>query len=397
MTSAKTSKSTKTAVARTSVPSAFGSVARGSAAVLRTQPKLTTVRHREFVADVYGSGTGVVSQQVPTRITLPCNPGISKTFPWLCGVANQFELYRFVKLEFEYVTRSSTTTQGFVAMCFDLDALDQAPTKKSDLMSFAISVSGSPWQNFSMPVPAPCLTRFARERYTRKGETAVTDVKTYDVGNFHLIAEAPVTSQETPLGELYVSYDVELLEPQVRVLSAAAGSTKVTNTNLSTPWIAGLKNLTGQFADIFETIAGSPTLLRVKQAFEGLFEVNSLTESGAASTLSWALHPKSAYSKSYLGQYTSNYAAGMGTWALAALLQPGDVVEMFHTSTTGIGWLLATISSLPLAMLGINPTVSLSLSPATCMSEDFQVAAAPAPSDKKELSNPRVGAGRGRL
>jgi hypothetical protein len=183
-------------------------------------PRGVTVRHREYIADVaIPSGTPTFNSG-----SYGINPGMPALFPWLSTMANSYELYRFNRLCFEYVTRSPATTGGSVYLAVDYDACDIPPVDKQGMLSYEGAVSDAAWQNIEVHLPSAFLNLGMRERYTRAGEYADVDKKTYDTGTLIIATEAiQELSADVHIGELWVDYEVELLVPQIRQANRAAG------------------------------------------------------------------------------------------------------------------------------------------------------------------------------
>jgi len=105
-------------------------------------------------------------------------------------------------------------------LAIDYDAADAAPASKHDLMDIWNSIKGAAWQSFCVDGDTKDLRKMANKRYVRSGPLADNlDIKTYDVGNLVWgVSGAPATFggdgvTPLPIGELYVTYDVELETP----------------------------------------------------------------------------------------------------------------------------------------------------------------------------------------
>jgi len=177
-----------------------------------------TIRHREFIGDIAGSvGFEVTS--------LPINPAQSSTFPWLSTVAALYEKYSFRKLRFEYETMKATTAGGTIMMAADFDAVDPLPTAKQAMMAYHNAVRSAPWAECCYTCDKPDLSRNGETRYTRTGtQPAGTDLKTYDAGTIFVATQG--CADTTSIGELYVSYEVDLHVPQLNLLPRLAAVSK---------------------------------------------------------------------------------------------------------------------------------------------------------------------------
>lgn len=182
------------------------------------------IRHREFLGDVSGSVGFSVSGY-------PINPGIVTTFPWLSAIANRFESYLFRRLSFEYETAAASTTVGTVMLAVDYDAADTPPINKVEIMSYHNAVRCGVWQEASYGSDQFDLKKFGVQRYVRGGPLSPNlDIKTYDVGNLFLATKGE--SDDSVIGELYVSYDVELMTPQFQA-GALGGLCHLTTSGAS--------------------------------------------------------------------------------------------------------------------------------------------------------------------
>jgi len=159
-----------------------------------------TIKHREYIGEVNGNTSfSASSYQV--------QPGLNVSFPWLSGIANNFEKYRVKSLVLEYINVSATSERGRVTMAFDADPLDEDPAGKVDLFSYKGAVEGSVWSPLRLVIPCE-----NKDYFTRDGTISGTDLKTYDMGK--LIVGASNTADTSVIGELFLSYEIELTIPQ---------------------------------------------------------------------------------------------------------------------------------------------------------------------------------------
>ena len=193
-------------------------VSRGRIVRNRTLPSVR-IRHREYLQDID------VTASTDARITLALNPGI--TFPWLSGIANAFEKYRFHSLKFEFVTATATTTTGAIALApdYDPDDIDFALTKRQ-LYMFDGVVRGPLWHSLALVFKCPNREFFVREHHHDDS------LKWHDPGQ--LIVDVTSPSVTSTIGELWVEYDITLRIPeyesetQVRTLSPTGAWATIT-------------------------------------------------------------------------------------------------------------------------------------------------------------------------
>lgn len=166
------------------------------------------VKHREYVSDINGS---VAFNANPFSI----NPGLPGLFPWLSGVAQRFESYKFRRLKFDFETESPTSATGTALLSLDYDASDASPTTKTQAMAYRSSVRSPVWSNCQLSSLQEDLDK-RTSFFVRKGAAPTgTDIKLYDVGNLNVCTMGQANSNV--VGELYVEYDILLMTPQLGV------------------------------------------------------------------------------------------------------------------------------------------------------------------------------------
>ncbi len=162
------------------------------------------VSHREYLQDVNGSVAFTANK-------VSINPGLPSSFPWLNGIAQRFESYKFDKLDFVFETEAATSTTGALILGVDYDASDAAPTSKTQVMAFRSSVRSAPWASCKLS----CALEDLRKRqsfFVRNGSNpAGTDVKLYDVGSLFICTQNQAGT--TAIGELYIDYTIRLMTP----------------------------------------------------------------------------------------------------------------------------------------------------------------------------------------
>ncbi len=176
------------------------------------------VAHREYITDISGSVLFASN-------SVPINPGLNGSFPWLSGVAQRFESYRFTKLRFCFETESPNTTKGTVLLTNDYDPSDAAPTSKSQAMAYRSAVRSPPWSDSCLQAIKEDLEKRATY-FVRQGNlSANQDIKLYDVGNHYVCTQGQADT--SVVGELYVEYECMLMTPQ---LNAAGGGESISGS-----------------------------------------------------------------------------------------------------------------------------------------------------------------------
>lgn len=174
------------------------------------------VRHREYLFDVLASETFNIN-------TMPINPGIVETFPWLSNVAQHFEQYRIRGLLFEFKSLSSdavlsaatSSALGSVIMATQYNALDVPFENKFQMENYEYANSSKPSLSFLHPVECVRSQTSVSELYVRGGVPAAnSDIRLYDLGNFS-IATVGMQAADGVAGELWITYEVELYKPKL--------------------------------------------------------------------------------------------------------------------------------------------------------------------------------------
>jgi len=174
------------------------------------------VRHREYICDIMAT-TAFTNQE------FDLNPGLVTTFPWLAGIAQNFEEYAFRGLIFEFKSMSSdavlssstSSALGSVIMATQYNTLSPKFTSKVAMENFQFACSNKPSQTFIHPVECKKSWTPVTQLYVRNGLQAVYsgDQRLYDLGTFN-IATVGCQAAGGVLGELWASFEIELFKPK---------------------------------------------------------------------------------------------------------------------------------------------------------------------------------------
>jgi len=184
-----------------SVAAAYGGSFNSPSDAIQT----TRIRKCEYLSDIRPT---VSTFQL---LTFAINPAVATTFPWLSSIAGSWEYYQMNALRFIYKPNCASTSVGTVAMAVEYDTGDLLPLNKVQLSEYKPYISGSPW--------APDIIYNAPKRFlnlhnngkllTRQGSTTATNLT--DVGVLYFASQDVVAGY---LGELYIEYDVTLINQQ---------------------------------------------------------------------------------------------------------------------------------------------------------------------------------------
>jgi len=161
-------------------------------------------------------------------------------------VAARFQEYRIRGMVYHYVPSSGTAVSGAnaalgtVMMSTSYRATDVAPTSKLEMLNEYCSAENSPAEAFCHPVECDPRENPFNVQYVRTGEVPAGDSRMlYDLGITY-VAVSGQQANDNVLGDLWVTYEIELKKPIVSSnVSAGPGSANIetsggspTGTNL---------------------------------------------------------------------------------------------------------------------------------------------------------------------
>lgn len=167
------------------------------------------------------------------------NPGLPEIFTWLSQIAPSFEQYRWNYLCFHYRSTSSDNTStintalGVVMLGISYDSYDRAFTNRIEFTNYAGVRRCRPCDD--MDYGASLSTRATQNMFVRTGPVpADADRRLYDLGTFNFATDA--AQNANPVGELWVSYSIDLFKPKINeVGDAATARYTISGANASVP------------------------------------------------------------------------------------------------------------------------------------------------------------------
>ncbi len=187
----------------------------GSIPAMHKEGQSIIVRHKEFIGEIRGKQTYTVIR------SLPLNPGMPETFPWLAGIASKFQEYRLRGMVYHYVPTSGTAISsssaalGSVMMHTTYRATESAPASKQEMLNEYWSSEGVPCSAFCHPIECDPRENPYNLHYVRSaGLASGVDSLLYDMGTTY-IAVSGMQSDDQVVGDLWVTYEVELKKPVV--------------------------------------------------------------------------------------------------------------------------------------------------------------------------------------
>jgi hypothetical protein len=198
-----------------------------------------------------------------SNLITPSNGAI---FPWLSSIARNYEMFKFRRLKFEYVTRAPATIFGSVTYAVDFDPTDEPQPSLEYIAQMSGARSSNIWMDFSLPVTGKDL--HPQERMYVANEPGVPNRKT-DLGR--LIEFIDKASSTMTVGHLWVSYEIELIKPQP--LDLLSGLKVTVSSDADSGWIIpDDEYYSAGDLSIYSTPGFQDTVV-MKQNFEGLLMV----------------------------------------------------------------------------------------------------------------------------
>lgn len=253
----------------------------------KTGDHATRITHREFIGDLkVPSNPTEFSNAFAHNI----NPSNGTLFPWLSKMAPLYSQYKIHGMVFVYKTMSSNFSAsggplGTVIMATNYNVNDLKFGDKIQMENAEFSVSTDPSRNIVHaiecdPKSSGPQTLFVRDP-TSNDPTTVGDARFFDYGKIQIATTGLPGSSGTVLGELWVSYDIELLKPVI--------GNQATQATVALPATVSAIALDSQ-SDGTESLSAASGLQ--------LAVVSDTYEKAAISTIGFSLTPK------WAGTYT---------------------------------------------------------------------------------------------
>lgn len=179
--------------------------------------KSVVIRNREFIGSIGMTDTFVLQGEY-------IYPQNSFLFPWLSQIAGSFQKFKFHGLVFEFVSTSANAISGVnagmgqIVMATLYDPNQAIPTSLAQVLNFYFASSTKPSQSVIHPVECdPTTIPISPLWIFDIPALVIPDPHNYTMGVFAFGAQGPVNYSGA--GQLWVSYDVELIEPKVEVTS----------------------------------------------------------------------------------------------------------------------------------------------------------------------------------
>jgi len=182
--------------------------------------KSTIIRHREYVADVLSSEVFAI------QATYPLNPGNSTTFPWLSQVASNYQEWRCNGMIFEFKSTagdaiaSDNNSLGEVIISTQYNPNTAPFATKIQMENEEFSTDIKPSESAIHGIECMRQQTPLSTQYIRSGTLTnpFDSLQFYDLGTTYVATSGQQTNGVN-LGEIWVSYEIELIKPRIDVAS----------------------------------------------------------------------------------------------------------------------------------------------------------------------------------
>jgi len=188
----------------------------------------TRVRHREFVTNItlQTDHAGAFVNR-----TFVINPGNSTTFPWLHTIAQNYDQYEIKGMVFEYISTSSDSFTGALALgqvtlATDYDITDSEYSSFTEMQNAQYTISNKPSVDMLHPIECDPKQTNNKLLYVRaSGSTTGTpDARDYDFANFQVAYNGIPSGTTGDIGQIWVTYDIVFYKPQISYLGGGGGT-----------------------------------------------------------------------------------------------------------------------------------------------------------------------------
>jgi len=170
------------------------------------------VRHREFIGNV-------LSAVQFSSVSVPMNPGLQSSFPWLSKTAQNYQEYKILGMVVEYlplISEVATNELSLGQVVLAAQYRTDMPTYPSVAVAMESEFAVSTKPNASACLAIECDPSLSPYKawYVRTNPRNLgnADVKTFDFVEVNVLCEGFQTAGQTA-GQIWVSYEIELLHP----------------------------------------------------------------------------------------------------------------------------------------------------------------------------------------
>lgn len=204
---------------RAAAPAAVGVQSRNRAPRISHRPHGIVVEHEEYVTDILSDVLNEFAYD-----TFAMQPGVLESFPWLSGLATQYESYQFEMLHLKYKPACGSSQGGQVSISIDYDPADNGTTlTKQELYNMEGTKVGPMWEELVLVADPKALKKIGPQRFTNTTSAVSSFEALRSAGNVYvattqtngLTAGAAGVFNQVSLGSFWIKYRVILETPQV--------------------------------------------------------------------------------------------------------------------------------------------------------------------------------------
>ena len=174
------------------------------------------VRHREFIGNV-------VVPSIPSQYanqSYRVSVDNAELFPWLSQLAARYQKYKVHGMVFYFKSTSTDyNNSGTVAVAMNYNATEDEYSSLDQVLNSMFAVNAKPSESFAAPLECDPKTMPEGGYYVRHAESLkqgiATDLRLSSLGTLNVVTEGLTLPADTVLGQIWCTYDIELLFPYV--------------------------------------------------------------------------------------------------------------------------------------------------------------------------------------
>jgi hypothetical protein len=209
--------------------------AMGPPEFVNRSSRSTDMRHREFIGNVTSQTSFTLTEYLVSATN-------AQLFPILANIASNFEQYRVHGMIFEFKTLSgpnpASVGLGYVNLAFQYDVADPAFSSPIEMDNYEYAVSSAPTSSFVIGVECKDGLTFAPLKFVdnavRPGYSV--DPRLSQLGRL-AVATGGQSAAGTVLGQLWCTYDIELIKPKMGYPVAVSTDYLYTSGNITAGYI----------------------------------------------------------------------------------------------------------------------------------------------------------------
>jgi hypothetical protein len=310
-----------------------------------------TIAHREFIMEVQSVGSAFNIEGFNLN---PTNPNL---FPWLSEIAYSFETFKFKGMVFEFKSTygdaiaSTNASLGSVILSTQYNPTAPPFSDQQQMENYQYSTSCKPSVSMIHPVECdPSQLPMEHLYVFNLGGTSPNDPRWSNLATTYV---ATVGQQAAAsVGELWVSYEIELYQPKLlssvpsNGLTSHYGFSQSLTTITSTNWASTTPTQLG--GDLLLTFSGGSTIV-FPPGLSGTYLI---------SVSATALSGTSVAAPTFNASADFTFAAPVNLWPSPSVTAPGfDTVGSFaavSATNSGTGW--QSIAEIAVVLSPTTPT-----------------------------------------